>query len=65
MIRTHDAETNEIIDREMTDKEFADYQNSLEAARLVEEQRQAVEKKKAEVLEKLGLSADDLAALLG
>lgn len=65
MIRTHDAETNEIIDREMTDEEFADYQNSLEAARLVEEERQAVEKKKAEVLEKLGLSTDDLAALLG
>lgn len=65
MIRIHDAETNEIVDREMTDAELTEYEDSLEAARLADEQRQAVEKKKTEVLEKLGLSADELAALLG
>ena len=31
MIRIHNTETNEIVDREMTDKEFQDYKAELAA----------------------------------
>lgn len=32
MIRIHNTETDEIIDREMTDEEFADYQADCAAS---------------------------------
>jgi hypothetical protein len=32
MIRIHDLETNEVIDREMTIEEFADYEQALASA---------------------------------
>ena len=66
MVREHNVETNEVNDREMTDAEFAEY-----------EERQAVDAKEAkakakaeadkiaaqEKLAALGLTADDLKAL--
>jgi hypothetical protein len=33
MVRIHNLETNEIIDREMTDDEFAQYEADLESSR--------------------------------
>lgn len=65
MIRIHNVETDEIIDREMTDAEFADYQASLLPKPLTEaEQEAAVKKAAAEAkLAALGLTADDLKAL--
>ena len=65
MIRIHNTETNEIINREMTDEEFAIYQEDVaqskaKAAELIEKAaaRQAI-------LDKLGLTADEAALLLG
>jgi hypothetical protein len=63
IIRIHDQETNETIDREMTDSEFAAYSQELseiqaeEAAQLAA--KEAVESK----LAALGLTTEDLVAL--
>lgn len=63
-IREHNTETDEIIDREMTDEEFAFYQSSkLEADNLIAaEAAKAAEK--AALLEKLGISEDEAKLLL-
>ena len=66
IIRIHNTETNEIIDREMNDVEFAQYQKDqieLQARKTAEDQ--AIEKREAALskLAALGLTADDLKAL--
>ena len=59
MIRIHDLETDEIIDREMTDAEFNETQ-----ARIACETAKAAEKAAATAkLAALGLTEDDLKAL--
>jgi len=48
-VRIHNAETNEVIDREMTDEEFAQYQvdQEAQAARIAAEaEAKAAEEKK-------------------
>jgi hypothetical protein len=65
MVRIHNIETDEIIDREMTDDEFAQYE--AEAA-LNAEAKAEVETKataRAAILDRLGLTADEAAILLG
>lgn len=68
MVRIHDLATDEVIDREMNDDEYADHEARLaaqaeaEAAALAAaEAKTAAEAK----LATLGLTADDLKALLG
>lgn len=65
MVRIHNLETNEIIDREMNDVEFAQY----EADRAYNAQREAEAKAKAEqrqaVLDRLGLTEEEARLLLG
>ena len=64
IIRIHDVETNEVIDREMTDTEFQDYQE-LQAK--VEADKAAIAKAeadKAALLVKLGITADEAKLLL-
>ena len=64
MVREHNIETDEIIDREMTDAEF-DFFTAAKAeadARIAEAEAKAAEK--TAVLAKLGLTADEVAALL-
>ena len=58
-------ETNEVIDREMTDAEYADYLDALKPQPLTaEEQQAATDKATAQSkLEALGLTTDDLKAL--
>jgi hypothetical protein len=65
MTRIHNTETGEIIDREMTDEEFALYQESFKDPILSEAEIKAnSEKAEAQAkLEALGLTADDLKAL--
>ena len=66
MIRIHNTETDEVTDREMTDKEQANY---IEGQRLNDIQKAEAEAKataRASALAKLaalGLSADEIAAL--
>lgn len=64
MVRIHNIETNEIIDREMTNEEFAQYE--AQAAEIAAREAEAVAKAeaKAVALTKLGLTAEELAAVL-
>jgi len=66
MIRIHDIETNEFIDREMTDAEFTEYE--ADQANVMAEQKAKsaaiAAKEAAEAkLATLGLTSDDLRAL--
>jgi len=65
IIRIHNSETNEVIDREMTDDEFSKYQadKELENQRKAEIQAKAAERQA--IADRLGLTADDLKILLG
>ena len=58
-------ETNEIIDREMNNDEFADYKKmqAENAARIADEQSKA--EAKTALLERLGITADEAALLIG
>jgi hypothetical protein len=64
MIRIHNIETNEVIDREMNDIEFAQYE--VDQAREAERKQQAEAKAqaKAALLERLGITADEAKLLL-
>ncbi len=65
IIRIHDLETNEIIDREMNDAEFAQHQANqiTEAAREVEVQEKIAQRQA--ILDRLGLTADEAQLLFG
>jgi len=62
MIRIHNVETDEIIDREMNDAEFTKYQaeQELEAQRQAEAKAQA----KAALLAQLGITEEQAKLLL-
>ena len=61
MIRIHNLETNEIIDRQMTDIEFADYKNRLAAEAAAETEAAAA---RQALLDKLGITEDEAKLLL-
>jgi hypothetical protein len=65
MIRIHDLSTDEVIDREMNDAEFAQYEanQAAEAERAAAEAAKAAEKEA--LLERLGITADEAKLLLG
>ena len=65
MVRIHNLETNEVIDREMTDAEFAEYEADKIATA---EKNAAIADKvaeKAALLARLGLTEDELKTILG
>jgi hypothetical protein len=64
IIRFHNAETNEIIDREMNDKEFAQYEKDLELSQKRRAETQAKDDAKVELLNRLGITAEEAATLL-
>jgi hypothetical protein len=65
IIRIHNLQTNEIIDREMTNAEFAAYEinQSKHATAKAEAEAKAAEKQA--LLDKLGITADEAKLLLG
>jgi hypothetical protein len=65
MVRIHNTETNEIVDREMTDDEFAAYEEQKAIDSALEIERIAKENDKAALLTKLGITAEEAALLLG
>ncbi len=65
MVRIHNTETDEIIDREMTDAEFTQYKKRQEIAAKEEAEAQAKETAKAAILDRIGLTADELKTILG
>jgi hypothetical protein len=65
MIRIHNTETNEVIDREMNAAEFAQYEADQAAneARLAEVEVRATQRQA--ILDRLGLTEDEARLLLG
>jgi predicted metal-binding transcription factor (methanogenesis marker protein 9) len=65
IIRIHDLATDEVIDREMTDAEYAELQAQQAdlAANEIAEAQAATDK--AALLTKLGITADEARLLLG
>jgi len=65
MVRIHNLETDEVIDREMNDAEFAQY----EADQIANAERQAAEAQKAAdkaaLLAQLGITEEQAKLLLG
>ena len=64
MIRIHDLETNEVIDREMTAAEFKAYEAELALTEAKVLEAAEKEASKAALLERLGITADEAALLL-
>ncbi len=64
IIRIHNTETNEIVDREMNDTEFAQYQVDITEAEAKEAEAEARATQKAALLERLGISEDEARLLL-
>ena len=64
-VRIHNAETNEVLDREMNDKEFAQYEADKAAQLLAAEAKAKAEADKAALLARLGLTEDELKTILG
>jgi hypothetical protein len=65
MVRIHNVETNEVIDREMNDEEFEAYQEQQEANKVAETAKAKAEADKAALLARLGLTEDELKTILG
>lgn len=65
MIRIQDLSTDEIIDREMNDEEFAQYQLDLQTAADNAKMRDAAEAARNALLKRLGITADEAKLLLG
>jgi hypothetical protein len=65
LIRIHNLETDEIIDREMNDAEYAQYQidQATEQARKAEAAAKAAQRQA--LLDKLGITEDEARLLLG
>jgi hypothetical protein len=65
MIKIHDLLTNEIIEREMNDVEFANWETAIakEKENLAAEETKAIQKQA--LFARLGLTADEAKLLLG
>ena len=59
MVRIHNIETDEIIDREMNDAEFKQYQADEKAAEAKQIEALAKATAKSALLERLGLTEDE------
>jgi len=65
IIRIHNTEIDEVIDREMNDDEFAQYEadKAAEVAQKAEAEAKAATRQA--ILDRLGLTADEAKLLLG
>lgn len=65
IIRIHDLSTNEIIDREMNDAEFAQWQEEKSIYETKQLEIAAKETERQAILNRIGLTADEAKLLLG
>ena len=65
MIRIHDIELNEIIDREMTDDEFDKYQADQAAQATAQAEATAKAAQRRAILEHLKITEEEARILLG
>jgi hypothetical protein len=63
-IRIHNSQTDEIIDREMNDTEFAQYKAEQAAEVARQSKAEAKATAKADLLAKLGITAEEAVLLL-
>ena len=64
-IRIHNVETGEILDREMNDAEFAQFEKDQKTQAETEAAKAKAEADKAALLVRLGLTEDELKTILG
>ena len=65
IIRIHNVTTNEVINREMNDAEFAQYEADQSAQAIVQAEAEAKAIAKANLLAKLGITEEQAKLLLG
>lgn len=65
MIRIHNVETGEIIDREMTADELKAHEASASALKALEDAQAAKADDKAALLNRLGITEEEASLLLG
>jgi hypothetical protein len=63
-IRIHNVELDEVIDREMTDDEFAKYQEAQAYFAFEKAELKSKAEAKSALLERLGITAEEAALLL-
>ena len=64
-IRIHNSQTNEVIDREMTAAEFAQYKADQASQAIAQAEAEAKAVQRQAILDKLGLTAAEAQLLLG
>lgn len=64
MIRIHNVETEEIIDREMTEEEYAIHVEQSETLKALTAEAEAKVAAKAALLERLGITEEEAALLV-
>jgi hypothetical protein len=65
MVRIHNTQTDEVIDREMNDQEFAAYESEQAAQVAAQAEAEAKAAQRQVILDRLGLTADEAQLLLG
>jgi hypothetical protein len=65
IVRIHDLSTDEVIDRQMNDEEFAQYEADQTAEAEAQAESEAKATAKAALLERLGITAEEAQLLLG
>ncbi len=65
LVRIHDVEINEVIDREMNDAEFAEYEANKAAHATEPAEAEAKEAERQAILDRLGITADEAKLILG
>lgn len=65
IVRIHDLSKNEIIDREMNDTEYEQYLTDQAAQKAVDAAKAQAATDKAALLNRLGLTEDELKTILG
>ena len=64
IIRIHNVETDQVIDREMTAAEYKEYEADKAAQAIAEAKEAAKATNKADLLTKLGITAEEAQLLL-
>ena len=64
IIRIHNIETNEIIDREMNEEEYRQFLERQERSRILDEELEQRKVARNALLEKLGITEDEAKLLL-
>jgi hypothetical protein len=65
MVRIHDAQTDEIVDREMTTVEFKQYEKDQKETLNRKAEADTKAAAKQAILDRIGLTADELKTILG